>query len=45
LNKKKVGELKKLWEEAKPKTGDAPAPGEASTGAEESATGDDDAES
>jgi CRISPR-associated protein Csb1 len=45
LKKKNVGDLKKLWEEAKPKTGDAPAPGEASTGAEESATGDDDAES
>lgn len=45
LNKKKVGELKKLWEEAKPKSGDAPAPSEASTDAEDSATGDDDAES
>lgn len=45
LNKKKVGELKKLWEEAKPKSGDAPATSEASTDAEDSATGDDDAES
>jgi CRISPR-associated protein Csb1 len=45
LKKKNVGDLKKLWDEAKPKTGDAPAPGEASTAAEESATGDDDAES
>lgn len=45
LNKKKVGELKKLWEEAKPKSGDAPVTSEASTDAEESATGDDDAES
>lgn len=45
LNKKKVGELKKLWEEAKPKSGDAPVPSEASTDAEETATGDDDAES
>jgi CRISPR-associated protein Csb1 len=44
LNKKKVGELKKLWEEAKPKSGDAPATSEASTDAEDSATGDDDAE-
>jgi hypothetical protein len=31
LNKKKVGELKKLWEEAKPKSGDAPVTSEAST--------------
>lgn len=45
LNKRKVGELKKLWEEAKPKSGDAPVTSEASTDAEESATGDDDAES
>jgi CRISPR-associated protein Csb1 len=45
LNKKKVGELKKLWEEAKPKSGDAPATSEASTDSEDSATGDDDAES
>ena len=45
LNKKKVGELKKLWAEAKPKSGDAPVTSEASTDAEESATGDDDAES
>lgn len=44
LNKKKPGELKKLWEDAKPKTGDAPVASEASTDAEESATGDDDAE-
>lgn len=45
LNKEKVGELKKLWEEAKPKSGDAPITSEASTDAEETATGDDDAES
>ncbi len=45
LNKKKVGELKKLWEEAKPKSGDASVTSEASTDAEETATGDDDAES
>lgn len=45
LNKKKVGELKKLLEEAKPKSGDAPVTSEASTDAEGSATGDDDAES
>ncbi|MFM2415352.1 MAG: hypothetical protein RL385_75 [Pseudomonadota bacterium] len=45
LNKKKVGELKKLWEEAKPKSGDEPVTSEASTDAEDSATGDDDAES
>jgi CRISPR-associated protein Csb1 len=44
LKKKNVGDLKKLWVEAKPKTGDAPAASEASTDAEESATGDDDAE-
>lgn len=44
LKKKNVGDLKKLWEGAKPKTGDAPAASEASTDAEESATGDDDAE-
>lgn len=42
LKKKNVGELKKLWEAAKPKT--APAASEASTDAEESATGSDDAE-
>ncbi|MBV6522894.1 MAG: hypothetical protein MNPFHGCM_03044 [Gemmatimonadaceae bacterium] len=44
LSRKKIGELKKLWEEAKPKTADAPPAGEASTDAEASATGDDDAE-
>lgn len=38
LKKKNVGDLKKLWEEAKPKTGDAPAAGDTSTDAEESAT-------
>jgi CRISPR-associated protein Csb1 len=42
LNKKKAPELRKLWEEAKPKTADAPAASEASTDAEEGATGDDD---
>lgn len=41
LDKKKVGELKKLWEEAKPKTGDAPAPSAASTDTGESAMGND----
>lgn len=45
LNRKKVGELKKLWEEAKQKSGDAPAASEAPTDAEDSGTGDDDAES
>jgi CRISPR-associated protein Csb1 len=45
LNRKKLGELKKLWEEAKPKSGGAPVTSEASTDAEDSATGDDDAES
>lgn len=44
LKKKNVGDLKKLWEEAKPKIGEAPAASDASTDAEESATGDDDAE-
>jgi len=43
LNKKKVGELKKLWEEAKPKSGDVPT--SESTDDEDGATGDDDAES
>ncbi len=42
LKKKSAGDLKKLWE-AKPKTGDAPAASEASSDAEESATGDEDA--
>lgn len=45
LNKMKVGDLKKLWEAAKPKSGDAPVTSEASADAEDSATGDDDAES
>jgi hypothetical protein len=45
LNKKKLNELKKLWEEAKPKSGDAPVTSEASTDVEDSATGDDDGES
>jgi CRISPR-associated protein Csb1 len=44
LKKKNVSDLKKLWEGAKPKTGDAPAGSEASTDAEKGATGDDDAE-
>src|SRR5690606_33564099 len=43
LNKKKVGELKKLWEEAKPKSGDVPT--SESTDDEDGATGDSDAES
>lgn len=44
LNKKKRPELKKLWDEALPKIGDALAAGEASTDAEASATGDEDEE-
>jgi CRISPR-associated protein Csb1 len=45
LRKMKLGDLRKLWEEAKPKSGDAPVTSEASTDVEDSATGDDDAES
>jgi len=41
LSKKKLGELQKLWGEAKPKTADAPAAGEASTDVAAGATGDD----
>lgn len=44
LNKMKVGELKKLWEEGKPKTGDEPALSETSTDADENAASDDDKE-
>lgn len=45
LNRRKLGELKKLWEEAKSKSGDAPVTSEALTDAEDSATGDDVTES
>jgi hypothetical protein len=44
LKRKNTSDLKKLWEEAKPKTADAPAASAVSTDAEESATGDDEAE-
>lgn len=45
LNKKTTAELKKLWKDAKPKSGDTPATSEASTDAQSGATSDDDAES
>ena len=45
LNRKKFAELKTLLKETRQKSGDAPAASEASAGAEDSATGDDDAES
>ncbi|MES0875270.1 hypothetical protein [Sinimarinibacterium thermocellulolyticum] len=41
----KKNELKKLWEKAQSKSCNAPVTSEASTDAEDSATGDDDAES
>ncbi|MBX3246391.1 MAG: type I-U CRISPR-associated protein Cas7 [Myxococcales bacterium] len=44
LKKKTVGDLKKLWQVAESKTADAPTASEASTDAEESVTGDDNAE-
>lgn len=42
LKKKNVGELKKLWEEAQPKSGETAS--EASTATDENATGDDESE-
>lgn len=45
LKMKSRDDLKKLWEGAMPKAGDVPTASEASTDAEDGATGDDDAES